>query len=274
MERLKFLSRDRRHLFKFEGFGSFGQKALRHAEVLAQAGFGPVAKNAGDGMIRYAKAEGRPCLASQISTALLEHIAEYCAFRTREFAVRETSGSQLEDMARFNLQKEFGPDVDFAPGSLATANPVLVDGRMHPHEWIQRDHTFIKVDGTSHGDDHFFPGPADIAWDLAGAIVEWQLDDTASQFLLEKFQQLTGDDARHRIGAFLLAYTIFRLGYCSMALTTVMGTPDEARLARACEKYRSLVFEMLRSSRRQCAAVAIPSVAAIDHRPTSSAMDD
>ncbi len=274
MERLKFLSADRRHLFKFEGFGSFGRTVLERAQLLAHSGFSPAAHNAGDGMIRYAVEEGPPCAARQVSTALLQRIAEYCAFRSREFAFGRTSISQLEDMARFNLQKEFGADVEFPPGSLMTANPVLVDGRMQPHEWIRRrDSNFVKVDGTSHGDDHFFPGPADIAWDLAGAIVEWDLDESASQFLLGHFQRLTGDDARRRIDAFLLAYTVFRLGYCGMALTTVTGTPEEQRLARACEKYRFLASDLLRSSRLRRAGVAISSFAT-EGIPFSPGMDD
>src|SRR5207302_4552914 len=80
-------------------------------------------------------------------------------------------------MFRFNLHQAFDIDWDFDPALLATKNPVLVDGRMQPHEWIRsKDGTIIKVDGCTHGDDHFFPGPTDIAWDLAGAIVEWSLD--------------------------------------------------------------------------------------------------
>ena len=240
MERLKFLSADRAHLFKFEGFGQFGKDVLERATVLSCAGFGPAAEDASDGMICYSVIAGkRPCR-SDVSGELLEQIVNYCAFRAREFACREPVSSQLGEMTRFNLQEQVGADSDFLPEALATANPVLVDGRMQPHEWVLADQRLIKLDGTTHGDDHFFPGPTDIAWDLAGTIVEWELDRNATEFLLERFRRATGDDVRNRVRYFLLAYTIFRLGYCSMALTTVKGTPEEPRLTLACEKYQSL----------------------------------
>ena len=37
----------------------------------------------------------------------------------------------------------------------------------------------MKVDAAAHGDDHGFPGPVDVAWDLAGAVVEWELGGAA-----------------------------------------------------------------------------------------------
>ena len=40
-----------------------------------------------------------------------------------------------------------------------------------PHEWLRLDDGNVrKTDAIAHGDDHLFPGPTDIAWDLAGAI--------------------------------------------------------------------------------------------------------
>ena len=43
---------------------------------------------------------------------------------------------------------------------------------MGPHAWLRDENgRLIKTNGSVHGDDHFFPGPCDIAWDLAGAFV-------------------------------------------------------------------------------------------------------
>ena len=41
MERLKFLSPDRRQFFKFEGMGPLGSEVRSRAFVLAAAGFSP-----------------------------------------------------------------------------------------------------------------------------------------------------------------------------------------------------------------------------------------
>ena len=40
-----------------------------------------------------------------------------------------------------------------------------------------------------HGDDHFFPGPTDIAWDLAGTIVEWELAPAVDRTADRGYQQ-------------------------------------------------------------------------------------
>jgi hypothetical protein len=261
MERLKFLSADRTHLFKFEGFGPFGSDVLERATALSRAGFGPHAENAGDGMISYWVIQETRPTANDISSELLQQIAQYCAYRAREFSWHELAVSQLGEMTQFNLQSQFGIAAHFSPELLQTANPVLVDGRMQPHEWVLSNRKLIKLDGTTHGDDHFFPGPSDIAWDLAGTIVEWSLDQSATDFLLQRFQQASGDDVRSRIDHFVLAYTIFRLGYCSMALTTVKGTSEEARLAAACGRYERGVLSRLANLRPYVPlpAISIPS---------------
>ena len=241
MERLKFLSADRRKLYKFEGFGRFGKQVLERATRLAGHGFAPDAEDAGDGMISYAVIHGHRPLPKDVSREWLEQIAEYCAFRAQEFSCRQHPRSQLGEMTRFNLETHFGSGPDFDSDLLEAARPVLVDGRMQPHEWILlRSGRLIKLDGTTHGDDHFFPGPTDIAWDLAGTIVEWNLDRDATDFLLQCFLQASGDDTRRRIPIFLLAYTMFRLGYCAMAMTTVLGTMEEQRLKSAFQRYQRM----------------------------------
>ena len=205
----------------------------------------------------YPFAPGPSLRAEHLSPAVLDRLAEYCAFRAREFKLQEAqSFQQLEDMLRFNLIEEFGggeqaaelwdttrdreyvfPEI--APGTLATVNPVLVDGRMQPHEWLLQDGTMIKSDGSSHGDDHFFPGPTDIAWDLAGAMVEWEMDSHAAEFFLARYALWSGDDPRPRLPGFLLAYTVFRMGYCKMAFEAEAGSGEQSRLHHAYEHYRN-----------------------------------
>src|SRR5579864_3393396 len=108
MERLKFLSADRRWLFKFEGFGRFGKTALERASCLSEGGFGCEAHYADDGLLRYQFVAAGPGKAQDLSVAVLDRIAEYCAFRTREFKLPGEPVHQLEEMLRFNLAEEFG----------------------------------------------------------------------------------------------------------------------------------------------------------------------
>lgn len=239
MERLKFLSADRTRLFKFEGFGQSGAEARQRAAALSRAGFGPHRENIGSGMSAYQVVDGCPFNPVVCTQAILEHVANYCAFRVSEFKTHSADGNKLEEMTKFNFAQEFGRDPIVPPGSLESQHAVIVDGRMQPHEWIaSKDGKLQKADAATHGDDHFMPGPTDIAWDLAGTVVEWNLDADAEAFLLNRFQSLTGIDTRRRFHDFLLAYALFRLSYCRMAASGTAIADEQLRLGRACEFYR------------------------------------
>lgn len=249
MERLKFLSPDRREFFKFEGMGPIGSEVRERAFVLAAAGFSPAVSDAGDGFLSYAASTGNHLRKEDTSTSLLEFVARYCAFRSAEFSCTQSSSSELEQMLSFNVQQEFGRELELEPGLLSGARSVRVDGRMQPHEWVSvGDDKFFKTDAISHGDNHFFPGPCDIAWDLAGAVVEWELGSAALEFLLAKFGQYSGMDVSPQLPSYILAYCVFRLGFCKMARSTVPGSNEEYRLDLAYRRYRNQAEGLLESS--------------------------
>jgi hypothetical protein len=262
-ERLKFLSPDRKRLFKFEGFGRMGAVVRERARSIHEAGFGPAMVDEGDGFTSYALIKGPPLQASDICPKILETIAQYCAFRSREFTISGAASGKIAEALRFNVQTEFGVDIDFDSQPVPAPKLVLADGRMQPHEWIRgRDRMLLKVDATTHGDDHFFPGPTDIAWDLAGAVVEWSLDSSGVDFLVRRFQQLTGDDVRNRLSLFIFAYTVFRLATWKMALSTVINSPEESRVRRAYAFYKSLAERQLSTRGHQPKrTIAAPALA-------------
>lgn len=258
MERFKFLSSDRKWIYKFDGFGRFGEDVLQRSQRIADAGLGPPAEHAGDGMIRTPRVQGEILDRNCVSRTVLDRIADYCAFRANEFPARNAPASQLQDMVRFNVQQEFGVEPDLALSPLSPTHLIVDDGRMQPHEWvIGSDGKLMKFDACTHGDDHFFPGPTDIAWDLAGTVVEWRLDKDATEFLLSRYYQLTGDSVGSRLAPFLLAYSVFRMGYCKMALSSVLGTSEYARLQRAAEHYRQFAHGILRQTGHAHAAQKI-----------------
>jgi hypothetical protein len=148
-------------------------------------------------------------------------------------------------MLRFNVQEEFGIELQKNLATLPIERPVIADGRMLPHKWLDYDGRPLKLDAATHGDDHFFPGPTDIAWDLAGAIVEWNLTPDSASFFLSVYRQQSADDPSRRLPAYLLAYAIFRTAYCKMAAAAMSGAPEEARLLRDYRRYREQARRLL-----------------------------
>jgi hypothetical protein len=168
----------------------------------------------------------------------LTQLADYCAFRHRVFAVELSDLAALQQMAEHNLH-ELGLDL---PVELRLERPVIADGRMQPHEWLlSKDGELLKTDSGSHGDDHFFPGPTDIAWDLAGAIVEWRMNEEQTTEFLNHYHRASGDDASIGIDGFIKAYAVFRLAYCLMAANAMNGSDEQARLQRAADIYRAVL---------------------------------
>jgi hypothetical protein len=148
-------------------------------------------------------------------------------------------------MSRVNAIEEFGAPIPPLP-ALEIVRPVIADARMSPHEWLcTATGDFIKTDAISHGDDHFFPGPTDIAWDLAGAIVEWKLDSASRAALLERYRQRSGDDPSGRLCAYEIAYALARLGFSRMAASAMARSPEESRLLADCARYREVVERWL-----------------------------
>src|SRR5262249_13882356 len=149
------------------------------------AGFAPMPRREENGFVSYAWLKGRPMVASDLRHEIISRLAEYCAFRANAFSVSNVDLRPLQAMAEHNLS-ELGFDLSV---SLKLERPVIVDSRMQPHEWIiTGDGKLIKTDSGSHGDDHFYPGPTDIAWDLAGAIVEWQMNAEQSMEFLDLYR--------------------------------------------------------------------------------------
>ncbi|WP_437904006.1 hypothetical protein WME95_36770 [Sorangium sp. So ce327] len=246
MERLKYLSRDERRILKFEGMGRYGAECLERAHGVFRAGFGPEPRDEGQGFCSYPWLPGRPLQADDLFAAELERLADYCAFRASAFPAPGPAADELIAMARTNFSLEMRREL---PGELhlELARPVIVDGRMDPHEWRRSSSgELVKVDACGHGDDHFLPGPTDIAWDLAGAIVEWRMPRGARRAFLERYRRRSGDDPERRLPAYLLAYTLLRLGHAAMAAASLVDEGEALRLSAARHRYRAALIEDLR----------------------------
>jgi hypothetical protein len=267
MERAKYLTVDGRGIYKFEGLGRYGKEVARRSEQLAEAGLSPRVLRPFDGLgyVCYERTEGLSLGGRQSSRVVrseeaLGRLARYCALRVTEFAcdpsVAASEEIRLDTMCEVNIRKEFGVDLDFSADLVPCERPVIADGRMMPHEWmLTPSGNLLKSDGASHGDDHFFPGPCDIAWDLAGVVTEWNLGADATDFFLEAYRRASGDNIRPRLDGYLAAYALFRMGYSKMASEAMQGSSEEKRLRRAFAFYREAaethLFHALRFATRK-----------------------
>jgi hypothetical protein len=244
LERLKRLSADGRWLWKFEGLGRYGAEVYARAEALGRAGWTPppAAPPDGLGFVPYPFA-GRPLERGDPDPALPDTLGAYCAARVALFPA-EPDLVALSEMARTNVALEGGVELP-AGWQLPCERPIVADARMLPHEWLRGPEGRLwKSDGAAHGDDHLYPGPVDAAWDLAGAIVEWALDEPARQALVARYRARSGDDPTLRLGAHELAYAAFRASACGMAAAS-SGAGEAVRLLRERERYRRLLRERL-----------------------------
>ncbi|HEY6352299.1 MAG TPA: hypothetical protein VI636_23115 [Candidatus Angelobacter sp.] len=235
-ERLKYLSADpaQPRFYKFLGLGHYGREVFDREARLAVSGFAVPPQMESAGFASYPFVKGRPMSAADTSEKVLARLAAYCACRTQEFPVESADVAALQQMAEHNLrQLRFE-----VPVSLQLERPVIADSRIQPHEWLLTSaRQMLKTDSGSHGDDHFFPGPVDIAWDLAGAIVEWQMSPAAMKAFLEMYRRASGDHAEKRIADYITAYAVFRCAYCLMAANAMQGSEEGGRLENAAGFY-------------------------------------
>lgn len=219
MERRKLVSGGR--LFKYEGLGSAGHAARHRACALAAEGIALDPSDEGDGWTSYAW-RGRPLQPGDLDEMLIEHIARYCA-RRPSLCPLVSAEHELEPVVAKNLRALLGEnaavDAAIAEFVLPVERIATTDSRLAPHEWLRMDDGSLrKTDGIAHGDDHFFPGPTDIAWDLAGAIVEWEMNRNAQEYFLACYRRASGDDAKRRIGPWLIAYASIRGAFTAFAI--------------------------------------------------------
>lgn len=257
LERNKFFSADGRSLFKFEGFGRYGEAVMERAQQLAHAGFAPEVLGYDNGFIEYATIGGQPLLAAESDSLGLRRLAEYCAFRAATQPASASGPVSLGSMLRHNLRVEFG--LEQYRLELPLERLVITDSRMMPHEWIAAGERMMKTDGASHGDDHLFPGPTDIAWDLAGVIAEWDLDRSRQDFLLAEYQRRSGDNATSRLPAYLLAYSVFRMACCRMGAAAMAAWDECYRLQREYRKHRRRVACLLGLGESGVRGLLLPS---------------
>ncbi|MGH9481440.1 MAG: hypothetical protein ACRD1L_05055 [Terriglobales bacterium] len=237
-ERRKFLTDRGKTLVKFAGLGSYGQQTAERARRLGAAGWGPALApdaEAEPGWLRYRRLRARP-LSARPGRSWCEFAGRYLAWVRSEYRLGPPAppSPALGEMVAINQERMLGidPTSEAPPGV-----PVALDGRMLPIEWGQVNGSWVKFDATDHGDDPFFPGPADIAWDLSALAVEFgAARGAAAAAAYRRHSGETEAALAPRLRWHGLAYALFRAAYCSFAATRV-GAPDSAWFRQASRPY-------------------------------------
>ncbi|MBX6331179.1 MAG: hypothetical protein IRY91_04970, partial [Gemmatimonadaceae bacterium] len=237
-------------LLKFVGFGPRGRLARERGMRLAAAGFAPRAVGAMHGFLIIELAPGAPLTAGGADAALVERLAQYLAFVAREFRTDDPPRmGELLHLVATNAAHALGPRRAPTPDALAAlaapsadVSAVALDGRMLPYEWLRDGPgphaTLLKSDGTDHHDDHFYPGPQDMAWDVAATCVEHELPLDAQRLLVRRYRDLSDDHGIvARLPFYRIAYLAYRYGYATLAADTLVGTEEAPRWRAAAQRY-------------------------------------
>jgi hypothetical protein len=228
-------------LLKFVGLGFLGREKLTRARFLANAGFTPEAVGFDNGFLCTRWEEGAPLQPGFVTLDLIRRIAAYLVLVAREYhAEGRIRYDQLLHMVESNAGAML-PRWDRA--LIEDSSLVAIDGHMLPHEWIRTPNGFLKTDAVDHHDDLFFPGCQDIAWDIAGAVVEFGIPREA--LVAEYLAHLSDRTLTRRLPFYMRAYLAYRLGFASIAAEALAGQPDAARFTLLAGRYSSLLRQLL-----------------------------
>jgi hypothetical protein len=253
-ERRKYLlaAGGRRWLLKLAGLGRYGREKLALAEALGEARLIPPVSGLRHGfLVGPWLDEVRPLpLAPEVDPLdLLDAVASYLAFRAARFpAAPEERGAtplKLFEMMVHNTQRALGPvsaevvrDWRGRLSELARLErPVLTDNKMHAWEWlVTPEGDLLKADALDHHLGNDLVGPQDVAWDLAGAAVELDLDEDRLEWLAAAVARRSGTPRAERVQLdfYTVAYLAFQTGRHALAAEALEPTvPAEAAGMRA-----------------------------------------
>ncbi|HEV2129451.1 MAG TPA: hypothetical protein VGR27_00020 [Longimicrobiaceae bacterium] len=259
-ERRKYRAQDPQggaYLMRYAGLGRWGEATAARAAALAEAGVGEEVIEYADGFLIYRWQEGHLMRnGAGGSPEFLEALCRYLTIRVGRFRTGKlVDTAPLGAMLLQNAQQGLGEN---PPGLAAAARQlealpareaVIADGRLQLREWLLTPAGYVKVDAWDHGDDLRFPGPADAAWDLAGAAVEYALEDTTLGELTRRCARAAGDAAgelREAVAAYRAPYAACCFGEAFFSALESPIQEDKQRLDAEAERYRSALSRELR----------------------------
>ncbi|NLS06369.1 hypothetical protein HGP14_23955 [Rhizobium sp. P32RR-XVIII] len=251
MEKRKFLMRagDQSWLIKFAGLSDAGSNKARRGTLLNEAGFTPDIVGACYGFTVERWVRGTPADAADLDRSnIIDQLARYLGFRARHMSA-PNSGASLDElchMAVFNVEKARDSE---AAGKLRQliGNPdrlvrrlrrIDSDNRLHRWEWlVTATGQLLKTDALDHNCAHDMIGCQDVAWDVAGACVEFDLSAVERDRLADIVSQHADCDLRDDLlTAFEACYLAFQIGLWTGARNGIPRA-ETARIDKAAESY-------------------------------------
>ena len=203
-------------IWNFAGLmGRAEQAAQQHEQ---RGTFAPALIAVGDGFIGIAHVEGQPLTITDKNRDLLRMLARYIRQVAQPFD-DPAAFARLSDMLYRNVQIMFDDTAAHQVKTWVEALPPFRftqgygDGNLAPEKWIVSYDKFIKLDSTGRQYDHTLIQQQPVAWDIASAIVEWDLDSAETAHLLSTFYSAGGEPipADH-LRFYCMAYAAFRCG--------------------------------------------------------------
>jgi len=247
-ERRKFLLRARGDAFvaKFAGLGRSGEDKLAIARALHCEGFVPEPRGLAHGfLIERWYADASPLDPSEQP---VREIARYIGTRARLLPAATASGAsaaEVLEMARRNISLELGDEFARALDRWSTDDldrrivRVRTDNRLDRHEWLRTaSGGLIKTDAVDHHQAHDLIGCQHVAWDCAGAIVEFELNQDQARQLVNLVGEWAGGSVDRPLLAFYrVAYLAVRLGQARLGASMVGDGSEQQRLAVRGDRY-------------------------------------
>ncbi len=256
-EKLKFLLSDgeARYLVKFAGLCDAATKQAR-GRVLSEAGFTPPVFGTCHGFIVEPWVEGSPMAAGPASKEMVEQIGQYLGFRAGHLPAAH-GGASLSDlchMAVLNIREALGSEIaDHVERLIGRPHRLTrylrrtdTDNRLHRWEWVRRqDGRLMKTDALDHNASHDLIGCQDVAWDIAGACVEFDLSKAQRLHLAQIVATESGRDAREDVlDVFEACYLGFQIGLWSLAAQS-QDIVERGRLTNAVGRYEGRIRTLL-----------------------------
>jgi hypothetical protein len=228
-------------LAKFVGLGAIGQAKFERALALHRAGFVPEPLALRRGFLLERWEDGAPGPGVE-RRRLITHLGAYLGFRAAAFPATPDEGAgvnALAEMLRVNAGELLGEAVAARlqpraeAAARAPARPIQVDARLHAWEWrVTPDGLLLKTDAVDHACGHDLIGCQDVAWDIAGAKLEFGLDAAETEELVAAVGETAGARAEPALLAFFdAAYPAFQAGVWRMAEAAAADDEERARAA-------------------------------------------
>jgi hypothetical protein len=259
-ERPKFLhrTRDATWLLKFVGLGLHGEAQAARARALGDAGFSPEVAGFLHGFVAERwHDEARPLDVARTDRGrLVAHLSRYLGWRARHLPAGPEGGAEPEAlwrMARHNAALALGEAMAARldrweprlPDLARLCRPIWTDGRLHAPEWLETPHGLLKTDAVDHAAAHDLIGCQDVAWDVAGAAVEFALTPDETEALRAGVSEAAGRAVEPvLLDALTPCYLAFQLGRETMAAEAAGGA-EAARCRAAADRYAAALGRAL-----------------------------